>query len=75
LNHGQAENGFFVVQMTGDKLRAAYRCKHWLEEKVADGKTKRTWDGAWEWQHLLDKTLRAAATPPRPGRSGPAAAN
>jgi len=28
-----------------------------VEEKLANGKTKRTRDGAWERQHLLDKTL------------------
>jgi cytolysin (calcineurin-like family phosphatase) len=62
LNTGQTENGFFVVQLAGDRLRAAYRRKHWLEEKLADGTSKRVWDGTWEWHHLLDKPLARAGT-------------
>jgi hypothetical protein len=60
LNTGQAENGFFLVQLAGDTLRAAYRRKHWQEEKLADGKPKRTWNGTWEWQYPLTKSLQAS---------------
>jgi len=42
VNTGQTENGFFVVQITADRLRLAYRSKHWLIEKQADGKIRRT---------------------------------
>jgi len=59
VNTGQTENGFFVVQLTADRLRAAYRAKRWTEEKTKDKtkdkKPQRTWDGTWEWRHLLDK--------------------
>jgi len=27
INDGQTENGFFVIQLIGDRLRAAYRAK------------------------------------------------
>lgn len=62
LNTGQTENGFFVVQFLGDKLRAAYRRKHWPEAELADGKTKRAWEGTWEWQHTLDTSVSGART-------------
>lgn len=67
LNTGQTENGFFVVQITGGKVRAAYHRKHWLEEKLPDGKPKRTWDGTWEWQHVLERTA-ADSRPAKPPR-------
>jgi cytolysin (calcineurin-like family phosphatase) len=57
INTSQTENGFFVVQVTGEKLRLAYRVKHWLVEKESGGQTKRTWDGGWEWKYLLEKKL------------------
>jgi hypothetical protein len=50
VNTGQTENGFFIVQILGEKVRLAYRCKHWLIEKAEDKKQKRTWDGNWEWR-------------------------
>ncbi len=57
VNTGQTENGFFVLHITGDKVRLAYRTKHWLNEKTPDGKFRRTWGGTWEWNHILEKRL------------------
>lgn len=57
VNTGQTENGFFVVQFIENKVRLAYRIKRWLHEKTTEGKSKRTWDGTWQWKHLLEKTL------------------
>jgi cytolysin (calcineurin-like family phosphatase) len=53
INTGQTENGFFVVEISGQRVRAAYRVKHWLEEKTADGEKRRVWDGRWQWRHLF----------------------
>jgi cytolysin (calcineurin-like family phosphatase) len=58
VNTGQTENGFFVVQITRDKVRLAYRVKHWIEEPLPEGKRKRTWTGTWEWKHWLTQQLR-----------------
>jgi len=49
INTGQTEVGFFVVQITGDRVRAAYRVK---DVRGAD------WDGTWTWQHFLDRRLQ-----------------
>lgn len=63
INDGQTAKGFFVVQLTDHRLRAAYRMKKDLTStKDAQGKTTHTWSGAWEWRHLFDKPL----TPPQP---------
>jgi hypothetical protein len=57
VNTGQTENGFFVIQITKDKIRLAYRVKHWIHEEIPDGKPVRTWDGKWEWKHIVEKDL------------------
>ncbi len=58
INDGQANIGFFVVNISGDRLRAAYRLKSGVKSsKAADGKQVQTWDGHWEWKWLLDKPL------------------
>lgn len=59
INTGQTENGFFIVQIAADRLRAAYRLKRWTAEPVPGGKQRRTWDGPWEWKHLLDQPLNS----------------
>ncbi len=74
VNTGQTENGFFLLQITGDTVRAAYRRKHWQEEALPGGNKKRTWDGTWEWQHLLESPL-AAQTPAPPPVQPPAPAD
>ncbi len=72
VNTGQTENGFFIVQIIGDKVRLAFRTKHWLQEKGPDGKAKRTWDGTWEWKHLLEKPVAKFSSPSGPERKAPA---
>jgi len=57
VNTGQTENGFFVVRITDNKVRLAFRIKHWLYEEAAEGKPRRTWDGTWEWKHLFERNL------------------
>lgn len=54
VNTGQTENGFFVVQITADRVRLAYRCKVWADKNPPKG-TPRRWDGMWQWKHLLEK--------------------
>jgi len=55
VNTGQTENGFFVVQITNDTIWLAYRVKHWTHDQTFDGKPVRTWDGRWEWKHIVEK--------------------
>lgn len=57
VNTGQTENGFFVVQISGDKVRLAYRSKHWLAEETLP--KNRTWDGTWDWRFPLEKGVAA----------------
>lgn len=45
INSGQTENGFFVVRITDQRLRLAYRGKH---------------EGGWQW-HLMQETKRRGA--------------
>jgi DUF1680 family protein len=59
VNTGQTENGFFVVQITGDEVRLAYRTKHWMDEELPDGMRRRTWNGDWEWKHLSQRQFQA----------------
>jgi cytolysin (calcineurin-like family phosphatase) len=59
VNTGQTENGFFVVQITDDRRRLAYRLKTSFKTvKDADGRERREWNGVWAWRHLLDRKLR-----------------
>lgn len=59
VNTGQTENGFFVVQITKDRIRLAYRCKMGIKtEKLPDGKKRRTWDGVWGWRHTQNRPLK-----------------
>ena len=58
INDGQTENGFFVIQLVGDRLRAAYRVKANVKvTKNPDRTETREWGGAWEWKWLVDKKL------------------
>ena len=57
VNTGQTENGFFVLHITNDKIRLAYRVKHWIHEETSDGKPIRAWDGKWQWKHIMEKSL------------------
>lgn len=58
INDGHTDLGFFVIQITGERLRAAYRMKSGVKfEKGADGRQHHSWNGGWEWKWLLDKNL------------------
>jgi cytolysin (calcineurin-like family phosphatase) len=60
INDGQTEAGFFVIQIQGDRLRAAYRRKAGSTVvKDPGGKARREWAGKWEWQHAMEWPLRA----------------
>jgi len=64
INDGQTENGFFVIQITGDRLRAAFRVKTGLtRSKPNDGEPSHEWGGKWDWAWMLDKKLSASAKP------------
>jgi len=62
VNTGQTENGFFILQINGDRVRGAYRAKRYTEEKLPDGKTKRNWDGTWGWRHVLDTSFTSSTS-------------
>ena len=58
INDGQTDIGFFVIQISSDRLRAAYRCKTGVTtSKNPDGTVRRDWHGAWAWKYLLDRRL------------------
>lgn len=62
INDGQTENGFFVIQLIGDRLRAAQRSKANVKVTRNPDRTEtRHWDGAWEWKWLVDKKLSTPA--------------
>jgi len=64
INTGQTENGFFVAQITDDRLRLAYRMKEGVKRtKQADGSIRHQWDGTWGWRHVLAKEI---TTPDEP---------
>ncbi|MBM4019935.1 MAG: hypothetical protein FJ288_16710, partial [Planctomycetes bacterium] len=56
VNTGQTENGFFVVEVGESRLRLGYYRKNVRNKE---------WDGTWDWQHFLQKTIQRAA-PPQP---------
>jgi len=53
VNTGQTENGFFVVNLNGQRLRLAYRVKTHKVTRGPDNKPQFDWDGSWEWKHFL----------------------
>ena len=64
INDGHTDIGFFVIQVTDDRIRAGYRCKKNLKVKVEPGKPKtHTWDGEWDWKFLFDRKLGAEPKP------------
>ena len=59
VNDGQTDKGFFVIQIAGSRLRAAYRGKANLKfTKDADGAEQHEWGGTWEWKFPLEKKLK-----------------
>jgi len=60
INDGQTNVGFFVIQITGDRVRAAYRLKSGLKfTKAPDGRQVHEWNGAWDWKFPMEKKLAA----------------
>jgi cytolysin (calcineurin-like family phosphatase) len=60
INDGHTDIGFFVIQLTDGRLRAAYREKAGVKvNKQPDGKVVMEWGGQWEWKWLLDKNVQA----------------
>jgi len=58
INTGQTENGFFVVQITADRIRLAYRAKtNGRVVRGPDGTERRQWDGTWGWRFLHRREL------------------
>ncbi len=65
INTGHTTSGFFVVQITNDRVRAAYRAKEMKGEQHVDGR--------WTWRFLLNKPIQAV-TPGGLAGEGAAAA-
>ncbi len=64
INDGQTEKGFFVIQLVGDRLRAAMRRKQgYAVVKDPDGALHSQWDGVWEWQWLVDRKIEGGGAP------------
>ena len=58
INDGQTDKGFFVIQLTDSRLRAAMRVKTGLKvTKNPDGSFHHEWSGGWAWKWLVDKPL------------------
>jgi cytolysin (calcineurin-like family phosphatase) len=59
INEGQTENGFFVVQVIGDRVRFAYRAKNWdaAKKNPAEPKGRGLWNGEWKWDWTQSATL------------------
>lgn len=58
INDGQTEKGFFVVHISGERIRAAYRMKSDVKVvKNADRTETHTWGGQWEWRYMVDEAL------------------
>ena len=74
INTGQTENGFFVVQILDDRLRAAYRIKQWTETKTPGAPPQKTWTGNWEWKYPLEKKISAPTAEARFPQAAPPAA-
>jgi len=61
VNDGQTTSGFFVIQIAGERMRAAYRCKEAQKiTKKAGGAFDVQWNGKWQWRCLMDKKLPGA---------------
>ncbi len=58
INTGNTTTGFFVVQIMGERLRAAYRCKEGVRiARQPDGSETYEWAGTWGWRFPLDREL------------------
>lgn len=62
INTGQTENGFFVIEIVGDRLRAGYRSKANVQrERLPEGGHSYSWDGSWQWRWLIDRKIPQGA--------------
>lgn len=62
INDGHTDTGFFVIRITNDRLRAAYRVKEGLKvTKGPDGRKQNEWTDEWGWKFLLDQPLPAVS--------------
>ncbi|MBL7218589.1 MAG: metallophosphoesterase [Phycisphaerae bacterium] len=60
INDGHTTSGFFIIQIEGNRLRAAYRYKVNVKKvRNADRTVTHTWDGQWGWKFLLDRKIAA----------------
>ena len=60
INDGHTTSGFFIIQIKGNRLRAAYRYKVNVKKvRNADRTVTHTWDGQWGWKFLLDRKIAA----------------
>jgi cytolysin (calcineurin-like family phosphatase) len=58
INDGNTTTGFFVIQIAGQRLRAAYRCKQDVERVRQPDKTvTHHWSGRWGWRFPVDRDL------------------
>jgi hypothetical protein len=54
-----SENGFFVVQITADRIRLGYRAKMNVQViRQPDRTERREWDGTWGWRFLHSRELK-----------------
>jgi len=66
INDGQTENGFFVIQITGNRVRIAFHEKSGLQRfKATDGRQAHKWSGAWDWKFPLEKPVAAFGASPK----------
>lgn len=69
INDGHTDIGFFVIQITDDRIRAGYRCKKNLKFSEERGKPKtHAWDGEWDWKFPFEKKFGVAPKPAAPKR-------
>ena len=60
INDGQTTSSFFVIQIVGNRLRAACRRKeNVVRHRSRDGSEYRQWSGQWGWKFLLDRKISA----------------
>lgn len=58
INDSQTEKGFFLIQITDNRLRAAMRTKAGLKYTKEPGNvTRHEWTGEWEWKWFFDKPV------------------
>ena len=67
INDGHTTSGFFIIQIKGDRVRAAYRCKEGVKvTRNADRTQTREWGGQWGWKFPLDRKIAVPAAPAAP---------